>query len=69
MSLVEKLSKKPTPPSYAEKLKNFQTCAMAEYLGISPSWLALVLRGTRPPGKRLESKILQLVADLESEQR
>lgn len=67
MTLAEKLSKKPVPPPYAAKLKNFQTCAVAEYLGISPSWLALVLRGTRPPGKRLESKILQLVADLEAE--
>lgn len=69
MTLAEKLSKKPEPPSYAEKLKNFQTCAMAEYLGISPSWLALVLQGTRPAGKRLEARILQLVADLEAEQR
>lgn len=67
MTLAEKLSKKPVPPPYAAKLKNFQTCAVAEYLGISPSWLALVLRGTRPPSQRLEARIMQLVADIEAE--
>ena len=69
MTLAEKLSKKPVPPPYAAKLKNFQTCAVAEHLGISPSYCALILQGARPPGKRLEQKILQLAAEIEAEQR
>ena len=68
MSLVEKLSKKPEPPSYAEKLKNFQTSAVAKHLEISPSWLALILQGTRPPGKRLEQKLINLVKEIEAEE-
>jgi len=69
MTLAEKLSKKPVPPPYAAKLRKFQTCAVADHLGISPSYCALILQGARPPSKRLEARIMQLVADIEAEQR
>ena len=69
MTLAEKLSKRPVPPPYAAKLKNFQTCAVAEHLGISPSYCALILQGARPPSQRLEARILKLVKEIEAEQR
>ncbi len=69
MSLVEKLSKKPEPPTWAKTLRQFQVVPLAEHLGISPGWMSMVLLGTRPASKKLEEKILVLVKEIEAEQR
>ena len=67
MSIVKKLSKKPTPPAYAEILNQFPTVAIAEHLNISYSYAKFILNGDRKPGKALEQRFFDLAEQVEAE--
>ena len=67
MSLCAKLSRKPEPPAYAEILNQFPAASVADHLGITYSYVKMILSGNRRPGQALERRLVALSAQVTSE--
>ncbi len=67
MSLLSELSKKPSPPVYADVLRPLSVYAVADRLDISYSYWRMILLGQRRPGHKLERRILELAEQVKAE--
>ena len=67
MSIIAKLSKKPNPPAYAEILNQFPAATVAEHLGITFSYVKMILSGNRKPSEQLEQRFIALADEVEAE--
>lgn len=67
MSIVAKLSKKPNPPPYSATLSQFPAATVAEHLGITFSYVKMILSGNRKPSKKLEQRFIALANEVQAE--
>lgn len=67
MSIIAKLSKKPTPPAYAEALNQFPAATVAEHLGITFSYVKMILSGNRKPSPELHQRFVDLADAVRAE--